>query len=326
MTSSPHPYERLTPDLLISAVESLGYICDGRFFPLNSYENRVYQIGIEEQEPLIAKFYRPERWSDEQICEEHHFTRQLADAELPVIIPITQDGRTLFEFEGFRFSLYPRQGGHAPELDNLDHLNMIGRLLARIHALGATEDFRFRQTLKWETARDNSELLLAKFIPSELRMPYETLRDDLIARIEQLFTQAAPITNIRTHGDCHSGNMLWRGETPHFVDFDDTIMAPAMQDIWMLLSGDRQMQSAQLSEIADGYNEFFDFPVRELPLIEALRTLRIINYSAWLALRWEDPAFPHNFPWFNQMRYWSEHILELREQLSAISEPPLQLF
>lgn len=324
--NDPHPYERLTPDLLIDAIESLGFHCDGRFFALNSYENRVYQIGIEEEQPLIAKFYRPNRWNSDQIREEHQFSQQLQENELPIVCPLIINNSTLFEYEDFRFSLYPRQGGHAPELDNLDHLMMIGRLLARIHAIGATEKFNYRDTLQWQTSQENSHFLLEHFIPKELHTPYATLCEDLFKKIEQCHQQTGPIDLIRVHGDCHSGNMLWRGDTPHFVDFDDTCMAPALQDIWMLLSGDRQFQTAQLSEIAEGYNEFFDFPARQLPLIETLRTLRIINYSAWLAKRWQDPAFPRHFPWFNDARYWSDHILELREQLAALNEPTLQLF
>lgn len=326
LDAKAHPYERLSPDLLIDAIESLGFLCDGRFLALNSYENRVYQIGIEESGPLIVKFYRPDRWSDEQIEEEHSFSRQLADNEIPVITPLIIKDKTLFEYQGFRFSLYPRQGGHAPELDNLDHLMMIGRFLARIHATGACETFQYRETLHWQTARDSSQYLLEHFMPKELQTPYATLCDDLFNKIENCFQKTGELELIRVHGDCHSGNMLWRADTPHFVDFDDTCMAPAIQDIWMLLSGDRAMQTAQLSEIAEGYNEFYDFPSAQLPLIESLRTLRIVNYSAWLAKRWQDPAFPRHFPWFNDMRYWSEHILELREQLAILDEPALHLF
>ncbi len=320
-----HPFDRLTPDTLMSAIESLDLICDGRMLALNSYENRVYQIGLDEEQPIIAKFYRPNRWTNEQIREEHEFTQQLAHAELPVIAPLTFHGDSLFEYQDFRFSLYPRQGGHAPELDNLDHLQMMGRFMGRIHAVGACDHFKYRQTLHLDTVRANADYLLANFIPGELCEAYESITADLLKKIDQTLNSQHELSLIRTHGDCHCGNVLWRSDTPHFVDFDDCCMAPAIQDIWMLLSGQRAMQTMQLSEITDGYNEFFDFPIRQLPLIEPLRTMRIINYSAWLARRWDDPAFPRNFPWFNDMRYWGEHILELREQQAALNEPPLTI-
>lgn len=321
-----HPYEALTPELVIDAVESTDRLTDLRIFPLNSYENRVYQIGMDEGEPIIAKFYRPNRWSDAQILEEHHFSWQLFEAEIPVVPPMQIAGKTLLEYRGFRFSLYERRGGHAPELDDPDSLLVLGRLTGRIHAIGARENFQHRPTLDVASfAQDSYELIREQFIPQELHLSYTTLCEDLIKRLQDIFAQHPP-KNIRVHGDCHSGNILWRGESPHFVDLDDSRMAPAVQDIWMFLSGDRQAQTGQLSEVIDGYNEFFDFDPRQLNLVEALRTLRIMNYSAWLARRWQDPAFPHNFPWFNTQRYWSNHILELREQLAMLQEPPLQLF
>ena len=322
-----HPYYQLTPELVIDAVESTGLLTDLRILPLNSYENRVYQVGIEEGEPIIAKFYRPMRWSDQQILEEHQFSQQLFDAEIPVVPPIIhQDGKSLLEFKGYRFSLYPRKGGHAPELDNLDSQLILGRLLGRIHAIGGQQSFTHRPSLNADNFGHQSYQFLSEhFIPRELHTPYASLCEDLLAIIDQQFKET-PCEMIRVHGDCHSGNILWRDETPHFVDLDDSRMAPAIQDIWMFLSGDRAFQTAQLSELIDGYNEFYDFDPRQLALIEAFRTLRIMHYSAWLARRWEDPAFPHNFPWFNTVRYWSDHILELREQLSLLQEPPLTLF
>lgn len=325
--SDGHPYEQLTPDMVIDAVESTGRISDLRIFPLNSYENRVYQVGIEDSEPLIAKFYRPQRWSDQQIQEEHDFAKSLVANEIPVIPAMEdQQGNTLFTFKGFRFSLYRRQGGHAPELDNMDSLMMLGRLVARIHAVGAQQDFTSRPTLDVESFGEQSyQFITEHFIPAELKQAYTSLCEDLLVGIRELFAQA-PINNIRVHGDCHGGNILWRDDTPHFVDLDDSRMAPAIQDIWMFLSGDRAMQTAQIAEIVDGYNEFYDFNPVELRLVEPLRSLRIMHYSAWLARRWQDPAFPHNFPWFNSMRYWSDHILELREQLALLNEPPLKLF
>jgi Ser/Thr protein kinase RdoA (MazF antagonist) len=324
---SAHPYSRLTPDLVIDAVESSGRLTDLRILPLNSYENRVYQVGIEDNEPIIVKFYRPERWSDEQILEEHDFCRELVEAEVPVIPPMADDsGKTLFEFNGFRFSMYKRQGGHAPELDNLDTIHMLGRLTARIHSVGAQKPFQHRPALEIKNfGYDSYHFIHEHFIPEELKLPYSSLCEDLLTTIEAIF-QRYPATSIRVHGDCHGGNILWRGDTPHFVDLDDSRTAPAIQDLWMFLSGDRQLQTRQVNELVEGYNEFFDFDPRQLNLIESLRTLRIMHYSAWLSRRWGDPAFPRNFPWFNTVRYWSEHILELREQLALINEPPLELF
>ena len=325
---SAHPYEALTPDVVMDAVESLGYLCDARVFALNSYENRVYQVGIDDSAPLIAKFYRPSRWSDAQILEEHHFSTNLHDLGVSVVPPIVDaDGRSLFEYQGFRFSLYKRQGGHAPTLDNFDHLLSLGRALGRIHALGQVAPFEHRPTHNTATFAEASFnfLLDNEFIPQSLLEAYTTLGRDLIARCHAIFAQV-DYRNIRLHGDCHPGNILWRDEVPHFVDFDDARNGPAIQDLWMLLSGDRAQQTAQISEVLEGYREFCDFNSAELLLIEALRTLRIMHYSGWLAKRWQDPAFPHSFPWFNTERYWAEHILELREQLAAINEPALEIY
>jgi len=327
MNINPHPFEKLTPDFIMDAVDAAGYLCDGRLFALNSYENRVYQVGVEDAEPLIAKFYRPQRWSDEQILEEHEFCFELVDHELPVVAPLkAKNGSSLFNFGGFCFALYPRRGGRNLELDNLDSLHAMGKMLGRIHLVGASRPFKYRPVLDSKTFGHQSvELISQHFIPSELQLAYDTLAADVLQQIDQILQQVEGVEYIRLHGDCHSGNVLWR-DGPHFVDFDDARMAPAVQDIWMLLSGDRPSQSRQLSEIIGGYSEFYNFRTIELRLVEVLRTLRIMHYSAWLARRWEDPAFPHNFPWFNTMRYWSEHILELREQFAALHEEPLQLY
>lgn len=327
MTENPHPFEQLIPEFLLAAVESQGFLCDGRMFPLNSYENRVYQVGIEDAEPLIAKFYRPERWSREQILEEHQFCFELQEQELPVVAPVRNSfDESLFDYRGFRFALYPRKGGHAPELDNLDSLFSLGRLLGRIHGVGAVRPFQYRPTLTSQSfGHDSAALIGERFIPADLKVSYMTLTADLLQAVDDIMADTGDTPLLRVHGDCHAGNMLWRDDAPHFVDFDDARMAPAIQDLWMLLSGDRAQQTAQLAEVVDGYNEFFDFRPAELRLVEALRTLRIMHHSAWLARRWEDPAFPHSFPWFNTSRYWGEHILELREQLAALQEPPLVL-
>ncbi|WP_432697282.1 serine/threonine protein kinase [Marinobacterium sp. YM272] len=322
------PFYQLMPDTVIDAVESRGYLSDGRILALNSYENRVYQVGIDEAEPLIAKFYRPARWSDEQILEEHEFCFEMAEQELPVVAPLRDDnGDSLFRFGDYRFSLYPRRGGRAPELSDPDHLYRLGQTLGRIHLIGAARDFQYRPALTIQSyGYDSVELIAASFIPAALKEAYTSLTRDLLQEVEAAFKQAGKVRMIRAHGDCHGGNILWRDDTPNFVDFDDSRMAPAIQDLWMLLTGDdRNELQLQLNEIVEGYNEFAEFDPRELHLVEALRTLRMLHYSAWLGRRWDDPAFPHNFSWFNTERYWGEHLLQLREQFAKLREPVLEL-
>jgi Ser/Thr protein kinase RdoA (MazF antagonist) len=323
---STHPFETLTPSFIMDAIEDHGYVCDCRTFALNSYENRVYQVGVEDGEPLIAKFYRPGRWSSEQILEEHQFCFELVEHELPVVAPLRDEGGdSLFSYGNFRFALYPRQGGYAPEFDNLDNLLVMGRLLGRLHSIGAIRPFEHRLTLDCQSfGHDSVALISESFIPVEYKANYDALTSDLLQTVEELMSDV-DAHYLRTHGDCHAGNILWRHNAPHMVDLDDARMAPAVQDLWMMLSGDRTRRTAQLSEILEGYAEFFDFRYSELRLIEALRSLRILHHSAWLARRWDDPAFPHHFPWFNTPRYWGEHILELREQIAALSEPVIQV-
>jgi Ser/Thr protein kinase RdoA (MazF antagonist) len=328
MSTAAHPFSVLTPSYIMDAVESQGYVCDGRISALNSYENRVYQVGIEDQDvPLIAKFYRPNRWSSEQILEEHQFSLALSDYELPVVAPLlNSNGLSLLHYEKFQFALFERKGGHGPELDDLDNLFTMGRLLGRIHALGAVEEYQHRPFITPKTFGHESVAFVSEnFIPKALKGAYDSLTKDLLILIDAAFVNTHDVNYIRVHGDCHGGNLLWRNDAPNIVDFDDSRMAPAIQDIWMLLSGDRDRQRLQLSEVVEGYNEFYDFKPQELALIEPLRTLRMMNYAAWLARRWQDPAFPHSFPWFNTERYWGEHILELREQLSALNEHPMEL-
>ena len=322
-----HPFATLTPDLVLDAVESIGFLSDARVLALNSYENRVYQVGIEDSEPLIAKFYRPQRWTNEAILEEHRFTFELADCEVPVVAPMIHNGQSLFEHAGFRFTLFPRRGGRAPEPGNLDQLYRLGQLLGRLHAVGSTKPFEHREALGVKNFGHDSlnTLLEGNFIPRGLLPAYESVARDLLKRVEDVYA-ATPHTNIRMHGDCHPGNMMCRDEVFHIVDLDDCRMGPAVQDLWMMLAGDRQERLGQLSELMDGYNEFHDFNPRELALIEPLRALRLMHYSAWLARRWDDPAFPHSFPWFGSERYWGDQVLALREQLSALNEEPLKLF
>jgi Ser/Thr protein kinase RdoA (MazF antagonist) len=327
MPLDPHPFQALTPGFIMDAVESQGYLCDCRTLALNSYENRVYQIGIEGENPLVAKFYRPGRWTDAQILEEHRFCFELTEHELPVVAPLENDhGESLFHFGGFRFALYPRRGGHAPELDNLDNLLILGRLMGRIHGIGALRAFEARPRLDCRTFGHEAVALVSeRYVPSEFKSHYDALTRDLLQGIEEIMARMEQVRFIRTHGDCHAGNILWRDGGPHFVDFDDARMAPAVQDLWMMLSGDRAGKTAQLAEILEGYAEFNDFDPRELQLVEALRSLRILHFTAWLAQRWEDPAFPPSLPWFNTPRYWGDHILELREQIAALQEPSLQV-
>jgi Ser/Thr protein kinase RdoA (MazF antagonist) len=329
MTDSTHPYAVLDPDTVLDAVEQLGFRPDARFFALNSYENRVYQIGLEDGPPIIAKFYRPGRWTREQILEEHAFSQELAALEIPVVAPlISPTYGSLAEYKNFQIAVFPQLIGRAPDLGNLDNLLVMGRFIGRIHAVGMLAKFHNRPIYSSQLFGHGpcQYLLEHDFIPAELLSAYESLTRDLLQRIDDLIAGVGKLHMFRIHGDCHLGNVLWRDDTPNFVDFDDTLTGPAMQDLWMLLSGERDQRQGQLLDLAEGYNEFCDFNTKELPLIEAFRTLRIMHYSAWLARRWQDPAFPMNFPWFNTIRYWSEHILELREQMSALDEPPLTLF
>lgn len=328
MHENSHPFHRLTPDFIMDAVESQGFRCDCRNLALNSYENRVYQVGIEDAKPLIAKFYRPGRWSDQQIVEEHELTLELAGHELPVVAPWRNPaGESLFHYHNFKFALYPQQGGHAPEFDNLDNLLILGRMLGRMHRIGALRPFEHRPTLdSLAFGHESVALIRERFIPAAYRESYGALTEQLLAKIDALTAACGSVRMIRAHGDCHSGNILWRDNAPHFVDFDDSRMAPAVQDIWMMLSGDRQRKTVQLDAVLEGYGEFNAFDPQELRLIEPLRSLRMLHYSAWLARRWDDPAFPIAFPWFNTVHYWGEHILELREQLAALDEPPLELY
>ncbi len=321
--NAPHPYSALTPDVVVSAVEALGHRCDGRILALNSYENRVYQVGREDTTPVVVKFYRPERWPDAAILEEHEFAIELARAEIPVIAPDVHDGRSLFKYEGFRYAVYPRAGGRWPELGTKDDRQWMGRFLARIHMIGRTRAFRHRPRLDWRVlGQDTADFLLdSGWIPSHLEAAYESLAEDVLSLVEQRFEEAQPLRTLRLHGDCHPGNVLWTDKGPHFVDLDDCMTGPAVQDLWMLLSGRTEEMRVQLDDIVAGYQEFADFDHHETSLIEPLRTLRIMHYAGWLARRWDDPAFPRAFPWFQEPKYWEQHVLNLREQVAAMEEP-----
>ncbi len=325
--NSPPPYAALTPDCILDAVESIGFRCDGRLLALNSYENRVYQVGVEESSPVVAKFYRTGRWSDEQIREEHAFSLELSAAEVPVVSPLQIEGTTLHSHEGFRFALYPSRGGRAPELDDSKSLEWIGRFLGRIHAIGAVRAFSHRPALDIEAfgVEPRAFLIDNGFVPDDIADSYSAASKQALDAVRSCFDRAGDVRYIRLHGDCHAGNILWTDAGPHFVDLDDARMGPAVQDLWMLLSGERESMARQLADVLAGYELFADFDMRELHLLEALRTLRMMHYASWLARRWNDPAFPAAFPWFNTQRYWQEHILHLKEQIALLEEAPLGL-
>ncbi|MDO8350447.1 MAG: serine/threonine protein kinase [Gallionella sp.] len=320
-----HPFGLLTPDTVLDALDSVGLVGDGRLLALNSYENRVYQAGMDDGPALVAKFYRPERWSDEAILEEHAFVVTLAEREIPVVPALRIDGNTLHQFNGFRFSVFSKHGGRAPELDNRDTLEWMGRFIGRIHALGSLESYQHRPALDIQSfgVEPAAYLLAHDFIPAELLEVYRGVVALALDGVRRCFDRAGDVKTLRLHGDCHVGNVLWTDAGPHFVDFDDSRMGPAIQDMWMLLSGERDEQTRQFSDLLAGYEAFYDFHPRELHLLEALRTLRLIHYSAWIARRWDDAAFPVAFPWFNTQRYWQDRILELREQIALMDEPPL---
>lgn len=323
--SSPTPFANLTPDLVLDAVEETGLRVDGRLLALNSYENRVYQVGIEEAAPVIVKFYRPDRWSNAAILEEHAFTTALAEAEIPAVTPLAFGGKTLHEHGDYRYALTPRRGGRAPDLERADVLVRAGRLLARIHALGAVDPFVHRPRLDVTTFGEHPRdyILAEGWVPSDLEPAYRDLVERALNMVRDCYGRAGSIALIRLHGDCHRGNILWRDDGPHFVDFDDARMGPAVQDMWMLLAGDRFDMTSQLGALLDGYEDFASFDRGELHLIEALRTLRLIHHAGWLARRWRDPAFPLAFSWFDTRDYWVRHVKQLEEQLIAMAEPPL---
>ena len=326
----PQSFSELSPELVLDAVDSCGTHCDGRLLALNSYENRVYQVAIDDAPPLIAKFYRPQRWTDEAIVEEHQFVRELVEQEIPVV-PAMQNatGTSLFSYQGYRFALFQRQSGRAPEVGDPATLEWLGRFIGRIHAVGALRPYAHRPVIDPHTfgTVPRDWLLAHDFVPSDLLPAYQSVVQQALDGVAACYDRAGDVSLIRLHGDCHMGNVLWldQGEQagPHFVDFDDSRMGPGIQDLWMLLSGSRQEMQTQLTDILVGYEDFYEFEPRQLHLIEALRTLRLIHYSAWLAQRWIDPAFITAFPWFNTQRYWQDRILELREQIALMEEPPL---
>ncbi len=340
MPEPDRPYADLTPDRMLDALEAVGLRGDGRFLALNSYENRVYQVRLEDGRTVVAKFYRPGRWSNAQIAEEHDFVAELAEREIPVVAPMSLDPETaadasagaarllsptLAQFGVHRYAVYPRRGGRAPELEDAETLERIGRFIGRIHAAAGAAPFVARPALDAETfGREPRDWLLAhRFVPAELRPAWTGIVDLALEAVRAAFERAGDVRIRRLHGDCHAGNILWTDDGPHFVDFDDARNGPAVQDLWMLLSGDRASMTRQLSDVLAGYEDFAEFDRRELQLVEPLRTLRLLHYSAWIARRWDDPAFPAAFPWFGTQRYWQDRVLEMREQVAAMAEPAL---
>ena len=323
--SATAPYATLTPDRILDALDSIGIAGDGRLLALNSYENRVYLAQRDDEPPVVVKFYRAARWTDAQILEEHAFVAELVEREIPGVAPLAIAGATLHHFADTRFAVYPKRGGRTPELDDRATLTWLGRFIGRIHAVGALAPFVHRPTLDIATFGDDSRTFLLEhdFVPADLRAAYVAVADLALAGVRHCFARAGTPAALRLHGDCHASNVLWTADGPHFVDFDDARNGPAIQDLWMLLSGDRAAMTQQMNAVLTGYEDFADLDARELHLIEALRTLRLMHYAAWIARRWDDPAFPAAFPWFNTQRYWQDQILALREQAALMQEGPL---
>jgi Ser/Thr protein kinase RdoA (MazF antagonist) len=324
MTQPTFHFDALTPDLMWYALESIGIRAESGFLPLNSYENRVYQFTDEKRQRYVVKFYRPQRWTREQIIEEHRFALELADAEIPISAPIQREGETLYQYQGYRFALFYSVGGRQFEVDNSEQLAWVGRFLGRIHQIGKSHPFGHRPTIGLQDYLYQPKTLLENttFIPTHIEQAFFSDLSQLIVSIEQHW----PLQHsaIRIHGDCHPGNILWR-DGPIFVDLDDARNGPSIQDLWMLLHGERHEKLAQLDILLEGYEEFCDFNSAELKLIEPLRGLRMVHYMAWLAKRWQDPAFPLAFPWFGEPKYWENQVLAFKEQIAALNEPPLSL-
>jgi Ser/Thr protein kinase RdoA (MazF antagonist) len=320
-------FSALSPDLIIDGLESAGFVVDSGLLALNSYENRVYQFHDDNLVKYVTKFYRPQRWQLQQIKEEQDFSFELAEQELPIVAPLKVDGQSLFEYQGYHFAVFPCRGGRIFEVDNLDQLEWMGRFIARIHAVSSQHDFKCRPSFNSNEMllQARETILSSNYVSKSLLTPFVTILDQVIAIATEQYLPVKQMREIRLHGDCHAGNILWRDEGPHFVDLDDCRSGPAIQDLWMMLSGDRQQQLLQLDTLLMGYEEFNTFENEQLILIESLRTMRVVNYMAWLCKRWQDPAFPQNFPWFNTEKYWEQQILMLKEQMSALQQPPLSL-
>jgi len=325
---SKTPYANLSPDLVLDAVEAMDLMTDGRLLALNSFENRVYQIGLEDAQPIVAKFYRPGRWTNAQIHEEHQFSFELKNQDIPVVAPMKIEGDSLLEYQDFRFALFPRQGGREPVLESADNLEWLGRLLGRIHSIGNHYGFQHRhQLIDWSRIVGSAEIVVElDFVPNAILGRYRETTESLITLIQQRFESVPELEQHPIHGDCHRGNVLWTDDGPHFVDLDDCCVGPAVQDFWMLLDGEAEQRQIQMDHLLTGYEQFMDFDQRQLKLIEALKAIRMIEYAAWIARRWHDPAFPRSFPWFAEPRFWEEHLTSLTQQKAALLEQPTTMW
>ena len=320
------PYDDLTPDVILQSMDELDLMPSGRMLALNSYENRVYQIELDSGDYVVVKYYRPHRWTDDAILEEHEFALELAGQEIPVIAPNSIQNNTLHNFNGYRYAVYKRHGGRAPELDNLEHLEMIGRFIGRIHQVGSEKAFQHRRHFTVENwgYKALETIMASGIVPDAIQHNLRQAIEPLLDVVKDMYANVSPESS-RLHGDAHAGNVLWRDDSPHFVDLDDCCNGPIMQDLWMLLSGETEDMSVQMNRILDGYESFYEFDYKQLNLIEPLRALRLIHYCAWLCSRWHDPAFPRHFPWFNTPSYWEEQIVTFREQLFRCQLPVLRL-
>lgn len=324
MSTGERPFDGLEPGLILDAVEKFDLACDGRLLALNSFENRVYQIGVDGGPSVVAKFYRPRRWSDAAILEEHAFSIELSLQEIPVVAPLTNSvDQTLAEHAGFRYAVYPSVGGYWPELQTGADRTQLGRFIGRMHAVGSVKGFQHRPEIDVNSygVLSAKYLLESSLLPPGIDVNYERATQTLLDRVEERFAMVPERRGLRLHGDLHRGNILWSEHNVSLVDLDDCRTGPAIQDLWMLAAGSEQDIRVQMTEFLDGYRTFCDFDHRELVLIEALRALRMMHHAAWLARRWTDPAFPIAFPWFNTGSYWEGHLNDLREQIQKLEEP-----
>lgn len=324
MNNSAFNFQALSPDLILDALDSVGLMAESGLIALNSYENRVYQFLCEDKKRYVVKFYRPERWSEAQILEEHAFSLDMSEAEIPAVAPLNIQGQTLHSHQGYLFTVFPSVGGRQYEIDNLDQLEWVGRFLGRIHQVGSDSLFKVRPTMGLDEYLTQPRIVFesTSLIPKRQRASFLATTDTLIATISEYWHD--DWQPLRLHGDCHPGNILWR-DGPLFVDLDDARNGPAVQDLWMLLHGDTSEQRLQLDILLEAYGEFAEFDTRQLLLIEPLRAMRMIYYLAWVARRWEDPAFPKSFPWMKDEDFWLGQAAAFTEQVKKLRAPPLQL-
>ena len=314
---SLHPFESLTPDFILNAVETTGLWPDARIYPLNSYENRVYQVGIEDDPAVIVKFYRPNRWNSTQLLEEHNTLLRLQTAGVKVVAPRVFDGKSLLQHGAFQFCIYDKIQGQSPDADNLDHLFATGEIIGQLHQAMAQNDFVSRAILAPidEIKQASQSLLVSDLLAKDFKPRYQRICNELLQKCTATMALYWPKTLVPIHGDCHRSNILVKDNELYLLDFDDCKMGVAIQDIWLHLSGDIQQQKQQLSELIEGYESYYDFDRQQLPLIDVLKAYRLIQYSAWLLARWADPAFPRAFPWFASEDYWINHLKQLEECL-----------